>query len=74
MAVHCKQIVDGIAQSEYIIEPHSDTQTDSELLKVKALGAEDKGWSVTWTSETSFSAFKIRWQPQNEVVREFWVE
>lgn len=73
MAVYCKQIVDGVAQEILVIEPHSETQTDSELLAAKANGAANKDWSVEWTSATSFEARKIRWGG-NDVVREFWMD
>ena len=73
MAVYCKQIVDGTAQDVLTIEPHSSVQTDAELLAVKARSAANGGWSVEWTSTTSFSAYKVRWQ-NNDVVREFWTD
>jgi hypothetical protein len=73
MAVYYRQLVDGIQiDTDTVIKPHFDGQTDVELLAAKAKGAADKEWAVEWTGGTSFSARKIRWEG-NDVVREFWV-
>jgi len=72
MAVYCRQLADG-EQQEYVIAPHSDDQTDIELLAVKAAGARDKGWTVEWTAQTTFVAKKLRWGGI-DCVRTFWVE
>lgn len=60
MAVYCRQVAEDTDQ-EYAIEPHAPDQTDAELLLAKANGAADKGWTVEWTSTTSFTATKLRW-------------
>lgn len=73
MAVLCRQTVDGVPSDPYVIEPHSDVQTDAELLAAKATGAEDKGWAVAWTGDRAFTATKDRWGGV-PCVREFWVE
>lgn len=73
MSVMCRQSVDGAPDEPYVIAPHSEDQTDAELLAAKAAGAEDKGWSVEWTGEQSFTATKDRWGGIR-CVREFWVE
>jgi hypothetical protein len=61
MAVFCLQVVDGEPQPEVVIEPHFPDQSDEDLLRVKAQGAEDKGWDVEWLSDSSFVARKVRW-------------
>ena len=73
MAVLCRQTAEGEPEQTYTIEPHSPEQTDDELLHLKAQGAEDKGWAVSWSSAVSFTATKVRW---DDVLctRQFWVE
>jgi hypothetical protein len=61
MTVYCRQVVEDVSDDEYAIEPHSPTQTGAELLLAKANGATDKGWTVEWTTATSFTATKVRW-------------
>ena len=73
MAVWCRQTVDGEPQEPYAIEPHREGQTDDELLGLKALGAADKGWTVTWTGERSFTAVKDRWGG-TLCTRDFWTD
>lgn len=72
MAVHCRQTAEGEPEQTYRIEPHHAEQSDAELLKAKAAGAADKGWTVTWTGERSFTATKVRWG-EVTCTREFWV-
>ena len=71
--VICRQTQSGEADQQYEIAKHSPDQSDLGLLRVKAKGAADKGWDVTWTGERSFTATKVRW---GDVLctREFWVE
>jgi hypothetical protein len=71
--VRCRQTADGEPAQTYRIEPHSADQTDTALLQAKAKGATDKGWSVTWTGPTSFTAVKERWGGVL-CTREFWTE
>jgi hypothetical protein len=73
MAVWCRQTVDGEAAEPYIIEPHSDVQTDAELLAAKMQGASDKGWTIKRTGAASFTAAKVRWGGTS-CVREFWAD
>lgn len=73
MSVWCRQSVDGEAHEPYVIAPHSEDQTDAALLAAKAAGAADKGWSIEWTGDQSFTATKDRWGGAS-CVREFWVE
>lgn len=73
MSVWCRQSVDGVPDEPYVIAPHSGDQTDDALLSIKAAGAADKGWLVTWTSNRSFTATKDRWGGAL-CVREFWIE
>lgn len=73
MAVWYRQSVDGEASDAVPIEPHHDGQLDVELLAIKARGAADKGWDVTWTGERSFTASKNRWGG-SLCVREFWTD
>jgi len=61
VSVVCRQ-VDTNGDQEYVIEPHYAGQTDHTLLGVKSQGAIDKGWDVEWTSPTSFTATKVRWE------------
>ncbi len=72
MAVYCRQVADDVEQT-LRIAPHSEVQTEEELLRVKAKGASDKGWDVTWTGDRSFTATKTRW---GDVLctRSFWIE
>jgi len=74
MSVWCRQSVDGEPQEPYVIEPHYPEQTDAELLEAKAKGAHDKGWTVEWSGESSFTATKTRWTTGALCVREFWTE
>lgn len=74
MAVWCRQSVNGEPDPPYVIERHTPRQRDAALLAVKAKGAADKGWAVEWTSPTSFTATKVRWQASDLCVREFWIE
>ena len=74
MAVYCRQLIDGIQSGdEYIIDPghHADLDSDIELLLRKAAGAEAKGWTVEWTSPTSFTATKARWEEDAACERRF---
>ena len=73
MAVWCRQTVEGEPEQRYIIAPHSAEQTDADLLAAKAKGAHDKGWTVTWTGERSFTATKDRWGGVS-CLREFWAD
>lgn len=73
MTVWYRQSVDGVANEPVVIAPHSEDQTDEELLAAKAVGAADKDWSVEWTGERSFTATKDRWGGVL-CVREFWIE
>jgi hypothetical protein len=73
VAVWCRQTVEGEPEQRYIIAPHSAEQTDAELLAKKASGADDKGWTVEWTGERSFTATKDRWSGVM-CVREFWAD
>lgn len=73
MAVRCRQVADGLPDQTYQIEPHAPRQSDGALLRAKAKGAADKGWTVEWTGKTSFVATKVRW---GGVVctRTFWTD
>lgn len=73
MSVWYRQTVDGDVMDERVIEPHADDQTDEQLLAIKAMGADDKGWTVEWTGERSFTATKDRWGGRS-CVRKFWIE
>ena len=73
MAVYCRQVAEGEPDQTYQIEPHRPDQLDAELLQAKAHGAEDKGWSVRWVSDTSFIATKVRWADVL-CTRTFWTE
>lgn len=73
MAVWYRQSVDGEAGDAVPIEPHFAAQTDAELLAAKAEGAADKGWTVEWTGERSFTAVKDRWGG-SLCLREFWTD
>jgi hypothetical protein len=61
MAVLCRQTAEGIPDQTWVIERHTPRQSDAALLKAKATGAADKGWTVAWTGKTSFVATKVRW-------------
>jgi hypothetical protein len=71
--VLCRQTAEGEPDQTYRIEPHSPKQSDIALLRLKAKGAADKGWDVTWTGDRSFTATKDRW---GGIVctRVFWIE
>lgn len=73
MAVLCRQVAEGVPDQTYRIEPHSPRQSDGALLKAKAKGATDKGWTVEWSGTSSFVATKLRW---GGVLcsRTFWIE
>jgi hypothetical protein len=71
--VLCRQTAEGTPDQTYRIEPHSARQSDLALLKVKAQGAADKGWTVEWSSKTSFTATKVRWGGVL-CTRQFWIE
>lgn len=73
MAVWCRQSADGVPDAPCAIEPHAPDQSDADLLAAKASGAADKGWTVEWTGERSFTAAKERWGGVL-CVREFWME
>jgi hypothetical protein len=73
MMVICRQTAEGQPAQTYPIAPHSSRQSDIALLRLKAKGAADKGWEVTWTGDLSFIATKIRWGGIL-VTREFWTE
>lgn len=73
MAVWCRQSVEGEAEQPLRIEPHAPDQTDAELLAAKAQGAADKGWTVEWTGDRSFTATKLRWAG-SLCVRKFWAD
>ena len=73
MTVWYRQTVDGEAAEAVEIEPHFDVQADADLLAAKASGAADKGWTVTWTGEHTFTAVKDRWGG-SLCVREFWTD
>jgi hypothetical protein len=62
VAVYVQQLVDGEPQPEVVVEPHRPDQSDEELLRVKAQGADDKDWDVEWLGDSSFVARKVRWQ------------
>ena len=71
--VLCRQTAEGEPDQTHRIEPHSPEQTDAELLRAKAKGAADKGWTVEWTGEQSFTATKVRWGGVT-CTRQFWTE
>jgi hypothetical protein len=73
VAVWYRQSVDGEPADPVVIEPHAPDQSDAELLMRKALGALDKGWLVTWTSDRTFTAVKRRWRGAT-CVRDFWTD
>jgi hypothetical protein len=73
MSVWYRQTVDGEAGEPCPIEPHAPDQTDADLLDAKARGAADKGWTVAWTGERSFTATKDRWGGVS-CLREFWTD
>jgi len=73
MTVWYRQSVDGEAGDAVPIEPHAPDQTDADLLAAKAKGAHDKGWTVAWTGERSFTATKDRWGGVS-CLREFWTD
>ena len=73
MSVLCRQATEGEPDQEYLIAPHSQSQSDQDLLLAKADGAADKGWAVEWTGTDSFTASKVRWGGVL-CVRTFWIE
>ncbi len=73
MAVLCRQTAEGEPEQTHQIEPHSSRQSDRALLKAKAAGASDKGWTVEWIGPTSFTASKVRWA-DILCTRTFWID
>jgi hypothetical protein len=73
VAVLCRQTAEGEPDQTWTIERHTPRQSDTALLKAKAQGAADKGWTVVWTGKTSFTATKVRWRGVL-CTREFWTE
>lgn len=73
MAVLCRQTARGQPEQTYPIAPHEAGQSDADLLHLKAQGAAEKGWTVRWTGEGSFTAKKKRWQGVL-CTRFFWIE
>lgn len=74
MSVYCQQLINGDAiDPEWLIEPHSPTQTDEELLNLKAQSASNGDWDIEWISPTSFVARKVRWSPDTMCERIFRV-
>lgn len=72
MSVYCQQLIDGDAiDPEWLIEPHSPTQTDMELLQLKAASASAGDWDIEWLSPTEFVARKVRWSPDQLCERIF---
>ena len=71
MAVYCRQVDDN--DQTYVIAPHSDDQTDFELLTAKYNGAKAKGWEAEWTDQMTFVAKKVRWSDVT-CTRIFWSE
>jgi hypothetical protein len=71
--VLCRQTAEGMPDQTHRIEPHSPKQSDTALLKAKAKGAADKGWTVEWTDKRSFVATKVRWGGVL-CTRTFWIE
>jgi hypothetical protein len=73
MAVLCRQTAEGAPDQTHVIEPHSKRQSDRALLKAKAAGAADKGWTVEWAGPSAFTATKVRWGGVL-CTRQFWIE
>jgi hypothetical protein len=73
VSVLCRQTAEGVPDQTYRIERHSARQSDRALLKAKAQGAADKGWTVEWTGKTSFVATKVRWGGVL-CTRTFWID
>jgi hypothetical protein len=73
MAVVCRQTAEGEPEQTYRIERHTPRQSDASLLRAKAQGAADKGWTVEWISQSSFVATKVRWGGVL-CTRTFWVD
>jgi hypothetical protein len=73
VSVRCRQTAEGEPDQTYRIEPHAPRRTDAALLRAKAKGAADKGWTVTWTGTAAFTATKVRWGGVL-CTREFWTE
>jgi hypothetical protein len=61
VSVVCRQTAKGEPSQTYRIERHYPQQSDLQLLRAKAEGAADKGWTVKWTGQRSFTATKVRW-------------
>jgi hypothetical protein len=72
MTVYCRQIA-ADNDDTYPIEPHYVGQTDANLLGLKSQGATDKGWTVEWIDQATFTATKLRWGGV-ECIRTFWIE
>jgi len=73
VSVLCRQTAEGEPDQTHRIAPHSPRQSDRALLRAKADGAADKGWTVEWTGPTSFVATKVRWGGVL-CTRAFWIE
>ena len=73
MSVLCRQTAQGEPDQTYRIERHTPRQSDVALLRAKAEGAADKGWTVEWTDKRSFTATKVRWGGVL-CTRHFWME
>jgi hypothetical protein len=73
VAVWYRQSAKGQPTQTLQIEPHAPDQPDADLLAIKARGAADKGWTVKWTGDRSFTATKKRW---GDVLctRKFWAD
>jgi len=72
MAVYAQQSDDGVAQAAVQIVNNAGL-SDADLLARKAASHEARGWTVTTTGPTTFTAEKVRWESV-QCVREFWIE
>lgn len=72
MAVYSQQSDDGVTQQPLQIV-NDDDLSDADLLARKAASHEARGWTVTTTGPTTFTAEKVRWESV-QCVREFWIE
>ena len=72
MAVYVQQSDDGVAQAAVQIV-NNESLSDADLLARKAASHEARGWTVTTTGPTTFTAEKVRWESV-QCVREFWIE
>ncbi len=73
MAVLCRQTAEGMVTQVSEIARHTPKQSDAALLRAKAKGAEEKGWTVEGTGKRAFTATKIRWGGVL-CTREFWAD